>query len=122
MKTFELVSRSKSKYQQPRKWPGRASESVSSSVGSNLNYRMGGQGASTAGGGSGGGPHDLTKVLLTDDYFSDANPRSMRRLMNVLYVMGRLLKAFQVRWLNSISKHDCSYAKVAPPPLKRNSN
>ena len=78
-------------------------------MGSNLNYRMGGQGASTAGGGSGGGPHDLTKVLLTDDYFSDANPRSMRRLMNVLYVMGRLLKAFQVlRWLNSVSKHGCS--------------
>ena len=24
---------------------------------------------------------DLTKVLLTDDYFSDVNPRSMRRLM-----------------------------------------
>ena len=51
----------------------------------------------------GGGPHDLTKVLLTDDYFSDANPRSMRRLMNVLYVMGRLLKAFQGPWLNVVA-------------------
>ncbi len=39
---------------------------------------------------------DLTKVLLSDDYFSDVNPRSMRRLMNVIYVMGRLLKAFHI--------------------------
>ena len=31
-------------------------------------------------------------MFLTDDYFSDVNPRSMRRLMNVIYVMGRLLK------------------------------
>jgi hypothetical protein len=38
------------------------------------------------------------QVLLTDDYFSDANPRSMRRLMNVLYVMGRLLKAFNIEF------------------------
>ncbi|XP_034936368.1 kinase D-interacting substrate of 220 kDa B-like [Chelonus insularis] len=28
--------------------------------------------------------------------FSDVNLRSMRRLMNVFYVMGRLLKAFQI--------------------------
>ena len=35
-------------------------------------------------------------MLLTDDYFSDVNPRSMRRLMNVIYVTGRLLKAFQI--------------------------
>ena len=41
---------------------------------------------------------DLTKVLLTDDYFSDVNPRSMRRLMNVIYVTGRLLKAFQIEF------------------------
>lgn len=40
--------------------------------------------------------HDLTKVLLTDDYFSDVNPRSMRRLMNIIYITGRLLKAFQI--------------------------
>ena len=82
-----------------RKWPGRVSESVSSSIGSNLHDRMG-QGSSAVGG---GGPHDLTKVLLTDDYFSDANPRSMRRLMNVLYVMGRLLKAFQGPRLNAVA-------------------
>ncbi|KAK0094162.1 hypothetical protein PV326_011661 [Microctonus aethiopoides] len=60
----------------------RLSESIASSIGSNLN-RM-------------GGAQDLNKMLLTDDYFSDVNPRSMRRLMNVVYVTGRLLKAFQI--------------------------
>jgi len=52
------------------------------------------------GGGRGGvlAAQDLTKVLLTDDYFSDVNPRSMRRLMNVIYVTGRLLKAFQIEF------------------------
>ncbi|XP_072386697.1 uncharacterized protein Arms isoform X3 [Diabrotica undecimpunctata] len=71
------------------KFPGRKgsrklkmSESVASSIGSNLN-RI-------------GGAQDLTKMLLTDDYFSDVNPRSMRRLMNVVYVSGRLLKSFQI--------------------------
>nr|XP_023022551.1 kinase D-interacting substrate of 220 kDa-like [Leptinotarsa decemlineata] len=71
------------------KFPGRKgsrklklSESVASSIGSNLN-RI-------------GGAQDLTKMLLTDDYFSDVNPRSMRRLMNVVYITGRLLKAFQI--------------------------
>ncbi|ROT65869.1 hypothetical protein C7M84_016147 [Penaeus vannamei] len=60
----------------------RPSDSVASSIGSNLN-RV-------------GGAQDLTKVLLTDDYFSDINPRSMRRLMNVVYITGRLLKAFHI--------------------------
>uniref|UniRef100_A0A1B6DF02 Uncharacterized protein n=2 Tax=Clastoptera arizonana TaxID=38151 RepID=A0A1B6DF02_9HEMI len=60
----------------------KLSESIASSLGSNLN-RV-------------GGAHELTKMLLTDDYFSDVNPRSMRRLMNVVYVTGRLLKAFQM--------------------------
>ncbi|XP_049824208.1 kinase D-interacting substrate of 220 kDa B isoform X3 [Aethina tumida] len=71
------------------KLPGRKgsrklklSESIASSIGSNLNKI--------------GGAQDLTKMLLTDDYFSDVNPRSMRRLMNVVYVTGRLLKAFQI--------------------------
>ena len=97
------MPRSKSKYQQHRKRGqlSRTSESVSSSIASNLNYRVGGQqGSSAVSGGGGGGPHGLTKVLLTDDYFSDANPRSMRRLMNVLYVIGRLLKAFQGQGLS----------------------
>ncbi|XP_075221124.1 ankyrin repeat-rich membrane spanning isoform X1 [Lycorma delicatula] len=60
----------------------KLSESIASSLGSNLNRA--------------GGAHDLTKMLLTDDYFSDVNPRSMRRLMNVVYITGRLLKAFQI--------------------------
>lgn len=60
----------------------KGSESIASSIGSNLN-RI-------------GGAQDLTKMLLTDDYFSDVNPRSMRRLMNVVYITGRLLKAFQI--------------------------
>lgn len=60
----------------------KLSESVASSIGSNLNKI--------------GGAQDLTKMLLTDDYFSDVNPRSMRRLMNVVYITGRLLKAFQI--------------------------
>ncbi|XP_017768310.1 PREDICTED: kinase D-interacting substrate of 220 kDa isoform X3 [Nicrophorus vespilloides] len=60
----------------------KLSESVASSIGSNLN-RI-------------GGAQDLTKMLLTDDYFSDVNPKSMRRLMNVVYITGRLLKAFHI--------------------------
>ncbi|XP_039292583.1 kinase D-interacting substrate of 220 kDa B [Nilaparvata lugens] len=52
----------------------KLSESIASSMGSNLNRA--------------GGAHDLTKMLLTDDYFSDVNPRSMRRLMNVVYITG----------------------------------
>ncbi|KAF0313999.1 Kinase D-interacting substrate B [Amphibalanus amphitrite] len=42
------------------------------------------------------GTSDLNRVLLTDDYFSDVNPRSMRRLMNVIYISGRLVKAFHI--------------------------
>ncbi|CAL1298794.1 unnamed protein product [Larinioides sclopetarius] len=60
----------------------KASESLASSI-SNLNRVV-------------TGAHDLNKVLLTDDYFSDINPRSMRRLMNILYITGRLLKAFNI--------------------------
>ena len=52
----------------------KMSESIASSLGSNLNHM--------------GGAHDLTKMLLTDDYFSDVNPRSMRRLMNVVCITG----------------------------------
>ena len=32
---------------------------------------------------------DVTRVLLPDDYFSDVNPRTMRRLLNVVHVMGK---------------------------------
>ncbi|XP_041977380.1 kinase D-interacting substrate of 220 kDa B isoform X4 [Aricia agestis] len=66
----------------------RASESVASSMASGLHRAVPVP----------AGAADLSRVLLTDDYFSDVNPRSMRRLMNVLYVTGRLLKAFQIEF------------------------
>ncbi|CAH0720937.1 unnamed protein product, partial [Brenthis ino] len=67
---------------------GLRADSVASSVASGL-HRAPAPAAGAA---------DLGRVLLTDDYFSDVNPRSMRRLMNVLYVTGRLLKAFQIEF------------------------
>jgi ankyrin repeat-rich membrane spanning protein len=68
-----------------RQGRNRLSTSVGSSIGSNLNKQP-------------GGPQDLNRVLLSDDYFNDVNPRSLRRLMNVIYVMGRLLKAFNIEF------------------------
>lgn len=59
----------------------RPSDSVASSIASGLHRAS--ASAPT------GGAADLGRVLLTDDYFSDVNPRSMRRLMNVLYVTGK---------------------------------
>ncbi len=35
-------------------------------------------------------------VSLNDDYFSDVNVKSVRRFMNVIYVIGRLMKAFNI--------------------------
>ncbi|XP_073848292.1 ankyrin repeat-rich membrane spanning isoform X1 [Musca autumnalis] len=64
----------------------RLSESVASSIGSNL-HRLGQNPQ---------GVLDMSRIMLTDDYFSDVNPRSMRRLMNVIYITVRLLKAFQI--------------------------
>jgi hypothetical protein len=58
-------------------------------VGSRLNHA----GSSSAGGGGGG---DLTSFSLADDYFSDVNIKSVRRLMNIIYIMGRLLKSFNI--------------------------
>lgn len=66
----------------------RLSESIASSIGSNL-HRMG---QNTQ------GVLDISKILLTDDYFSDVNPKSIRRLMNVIYITVRLLKAFQIEF------------------------
>lgn len=59
----------------------RLSESVASSIGSNL-HRLGQPPQ---------GVLDMSKIMLTDDYFSDVNPRSMRRLMNVIYITGLYL-------------------------------
>ncbi|XP_037040585.1 kinase D-interacting substrate of 220 kDa isoform X5 [Bradysia coprophila] len=64
----------------------KMSESIASSIGSNL-HRLSQNPQ---------GPIDLSKMVLTDDYFSEVNPRSMRRLMNVIYITVRLLKAFQI--------------------------
>ncbi|XP_026744972.1 kinase D-interacting substrate of 220 kDa B isoform X3 [Trichoplusia ni] len=89
--TSELMSsQERIKGQAARERRLRPSESVASSVASGLHRAAGGAG--------GAGAADLNRVLLTDDYFSDVNPRSMRRLMNVLYVTGRLLKAFQIEF------------------------
>ncbi|KAM7403135.1 hypothetical protein PAMA_003855 [Pampus argenteus] len=36
---------------------------------------------------------DLTKLLVTEDWFSDISPQSMRRLLNIVSITGRLLRA-----------------------------
>ncbi|KAK9503786.1 hypothetical protein O3M35_010270 [Rhynocoris fuscipes] len=69
----------------------KPSESIASSLGSNLNR------AGTGVGGT-GGPNDLSGLLLTDDYFSDITPRSMNRLMNIVYITARILKASGVEF------------------------
>ncbi|CAH2086371.1 unnamed protein product [Euphydryas editha] len=65
----------------------RVPESVASSVASGLHRAPA----------PAGGAADLGRVLLTDDYFSDVNPRSMRRLMNVLYVTGTCQRTASTR-------------------------
>ena len=54
------------------------SDSIASSLGTNINK-------------IGTGPGDLKKMLLGDDYFSDVNPRSMRRLMNIIHITGAII-------------------------------
>lgn len=61
----------------------KVSESIASSIGSNL-HKL--------------GASHFDRIMLTDDYFSDVNPRSMRRLMNVIYITVRLLKSFQIEF------------------------
>ncbi|GAB1601599.1 kinase D-interacting substrate of 220 kDa-like [Argonauta hians] len=39
---------------------------------------------------------DLSHTLVKNDYFSDINPRSMRRLLNIVAVTGRLLRAYGI--------------------------
>jgi ankyrin repeat-rich membrane spanning protein len=83
----EIMS-STEKLRGPTSRPGskklRLSESIASSIGSNIHKLGTNQ------------PVEFSKIMLTDDYFSDVNPRSMRRLMNVIYITVRLLKAFQI--------------------------
>lgn len=59
----------------------KMSESIASSIGSNL-HRLSQNPT---------GPIDLSRIVLTDDYFSEVNPRSMRRLMNVIYITGNFV-------------------------------
>ncbi|XP_073712184.1 kinase D-interacting substrate of 220 kDa B isoform X2 [Misgurnus anguillicaudatus] len=39
---------------------------------------------------------DLTKLLVTEDWFSDISPQTLRRLLNIVSVTGRLLRANQI--------------------------
>ncbi|XP_006864065.1 PREDICTED: kinase D-interacting substrate of 220 kDa [Chrysochloris asiatica] len=39
---------------------------------------------------------DLTKLLVTEDWFSDISPQTMRRLLNIVSLTGRLLRANQI--------------------------
>ncbi|KAG7258675.1 hypothetical protein CRUP_029077, partial [Coryphaenoides rupestris] len=39
---------------------------------------------------------DLNKLLVTEDWFSDISPQTMRRLLNIVSVTGRLLRANQI--------------------------
>ncbi|XP_063771522.1 kinase D-interacting substrate of 220 kDa isoform X2 [Pseudophryne corroboree] len=41
---------------------------------------------------------DLTKLLVTEDWFSDISPQTMRRLLNIVSVTGRLLRANQIHF------------------------
>lgn len=55
---------------------------------------------------------DLSNTLVRSDYFSDINPRSMRRLMNIVSVTARLLRAYNIEfkwhrlaaWINIIEQ------------------
>jgi ankyrin repeat-rich membrane spanning protein len=39
---------------------------------------------------------DLNMLLEDEDYFSDLSPRAMQKMMNIIRITGRLLKAFDV--------------------------
>uniref|UniRef100_A0A672I522 Kinase D-interacting substrate 220a n=1 Tax=Salarias fasciatus TaxID=181472 RepID=A0A672I522_SALFA len=39
---------------------------------------------------------DLTKLLVTEDWFCDISPQTMRRLLNIVSITGRLLRAHQI--------------------------
>jgi ankyrin repeat-rich membrane spanning protein len=40
--------------------------------------------------------YDLTDQLIKSDYFLDVNPRNLRRLINIIALTGRLLRAYHV--------------------------
>ena len=43
-------------------------------------------------------PYDLTDQLIKSDYFSDVNPRNLRRLINIIALTGRLLRAYHIEF------------------------
>ena len=40
--------------------------------------------------------YDLTDQLIKSDYFLDVNPRNLRRLVNIIALTGRLLRAYHI--------------------------
>lgn len=40
--------------------------------------------------------YDLTDQLIKSDYFLDVNPRNIRRLINIIALTGRLLRAYHI--------------------------
>ena len=40
--------------------------------------------------------YDLTDQLIKSDYFLDVNPRNLRRLINIIALTGRLLRAYHI--------------------------
>ncbi|KAK6024357.1 putative septum site-determining protein MinC [Ostertagia ostertagi] len=48
------------------------------------------------------GTRSIGESLLNDDYFSNMNPRAMRRIVNALTLTGRLMRAFEIdfSWLS----------------------
>uniref|UniRef100_A0A672LST3 Kinase D interacting substrate 220 n=1 Tax=Sinocyclocheilus grahami TaxID=75366 RepID=A0A672LST3_SINGR len=43
---------------------------------------------------------DLTKLLVTEDWFTDISPQTMRRLLNIVSVTGRLLRwPYRTSWI-----------------------
>ena len=42
--------------------------------------------------------YDLTDQLMKSDYFLDVNPRNLRRLINIIALTGRLLRAYHIEF------------------------
>jgi ankyrin repeat-rich membrane spanning protein len=42
--------------------------------------------------------YDLTAQLMKNDYFLDVNPRNLRRLINIITLTGRLLRAYHIEF------------------------
>ena len=48
---------------------------------------------------------DLTKMLATEDWFSSISPQIMKRILNVVSLTGRLLRANRLQVEVRISSH-----------------